>query len=78
MGSADGFPAKGDPSQGDQIRERLRHVLDGLSRRDPPRVGQFSCSFCDAARQDVAKLISGPRVSVGLKRVVAPRHAAAW
>jgi ATP-dependent protease Clp ATPase subunit len=43
------------------VMAELRRRLDGERRRSP---ADFSCSFCDALRRDVPKLISGPRVFI--------------
>jgi hypothetical protein len=45
----------------DGILSALRRRLDGDRLKS---IHDFQCSFCDADRRDVAKLISGPRVFI--------------
>jgi ClpX C4-type zinc finger len=55
-------PALQDPTGNlDAILARLRQRMDGNMSR---RFADFQCSFCDAHRRDVAKLISGPLVFI--------------
>jgi ClpX C4-type zinc finger len=44
--------------------ERIQARLEPPRRRTGPVVRDFHCSFCDRARRDVRKLISGPRVFI--------------
>jgi hypothetical protein len=46
----------------DALEAAMREML--AARGEPFRVAEFSCSFCDAPRRDVRKLISGPRVFI--------------
>lgn len=49
--------AAGEPPE--ERVEQIRRLLDGQAPRP-----DFQCSFCDARRREVAKLIAGPRVFV--------------
>lgn len=44
------------------MHEQLKALLS--SPQAPPKFRPFYCSFCDRSRQDVRKLISGPRVFI--------------
>jgi len=47
-----------------ELIEKIQARLDSASGRARPVVRDFHCSFCDRSRQDVRKLISGPRVFI--------------
>lgn len=48
--------------------ELLREINAALALRGPPATpapsAEFRCCFCDARREDVPKLVSGPRVFI--------------
>jgi hypothetical protein len=53
--------AEGENDRADGLLADVRRTLDNHARRG---FEMFRCSFCDAERNDVAKLISGPRVFI--------------
>jgi ATP-dependent protease Clp ATPase subunit len=46
------------------IASELQALLSGARHLPPPKFRPFHCSFCDRAKQDVRKLIAGPRVFI--------------
>jgi ATP-dependent protease Clp ATPase subunit len=46
------------------IASELQALLSGARQLPPPEFRPFHCSFCDRAKQDVRKLIAGPRVFI--------------